>query len=214
MFPIQQICITIALFSLSCAGDVEEEKYGVKFASECEVCKVVATEFQARLAESGNTHGVIETGYSHTKEKKKTKYVKSELRLIETMDGICDRILEYNIHKERKDSTRFAKGQSETFSTLEGLVAKGVKVDIGIPHELWNKPSAEVTQLKTQCETMLERHEEDIEEWYFHLQEEFSFQEYVCRKKALKKGDTKCLVEKVKKKKKKSKGETGKKDEL
>ena len=87
--------------------------------------------------------------------------MKSELRLIETLDGICDRILQYNIHKvsqnyllclniniitqfsenvkmglflilffnqERKDSTRFAKGQSETFSTLEGLVAKGVKV--------------------------------------------------------------------------------------
>ena len=32
-------------------------------------------------------------------EKKKTKYVKSELRLIETLDGICDRILAYNIHK-------------------------------------------------------------------------------------------------------------------
>ena len=31
-------------------------------------------------------------------------------------------------NQERKDSTRFAKGQSETFSTLEGLVAKGVKV--------------------------------------------------------------------------------------
>ena len=127
-------------------------RYGVKYASDCEVCKVLATEFEARMSETGRTHDVVETGYSHTKEKKKTKYVTSELRLIETMDGICDRILEYNIHKERKDSTRFAKGQSETFSTLEGLVAKGVKVDIGIPHELWNKPSAEVTQLKTQCE--------------------------------------------------------------
>merc|ERR1711915_110282 len=112
-------------------------KYGVKYASDCEVCKVVATEFQARLSETGKSHAVVETGYSHTKEKKETK-----------------------------DSTRFAKGQSETFSTLEGLVAKGVKVDIGIPHELWNKPSAEVTQLKTQCETLIERHEEDIEEWY------------------------------------------------
>jgi hypothetical protein len=35
----------------------------------------------------------------HFREKKKTKYVKSELRLIETLDGICDRILQYNIHK-------------------------------------------------------------------------------------------------------------------
>jgi len=213
MEAIKYIILMISLLSLSSADDFEEEKYGVKFASSCEVCKVVATEFTARLGESGSTHGVIETGYSHTKEKKKTKYIKSELRLIETMDGICNRILEYNIHKERKDSTRFAKGQSETFSTLEGLVAKGVKVDIGIPKELWNKPSAEVTQLKTQCETLLERHEDDIEEWYFELQEKYSFEEYVCRKKALKKGDTKCLTEKAKKKKK-AKGESGKKEEL
>ena len=191
---------------------------------------------KAKLSESEKSHAVLETGYSHTKEKKKTKYVTSELRLIETMDGICDRILEYNIHKERKDSTRFAKGQSETFSTLEGLVAKGVKVDIGIPHELWNKPSAEVTQLKTQCEvssthisshfcyltilfffqTMIEKHEEDIEDWYFNLQGQYTFTEYVCAKKALG-GDGSCLSEKVKKKKKskgKKKGETGSKDEL
>merc|ERR1719330_2234493 len=196
---------------LSGSGEVEtfeEDKYGVKYASDCEVCKVVATEFEAKMKESEKRHDVVETGYCHTKEKKKTKYVTSELRLIETMDGICDRILQYNIHKERKDSTRFAKGQSETFSTLEGLVA------IGIPHELWDKPSAEVTQLKTQCETLLEKHEEDIEDWYFELQEKFSFEDYVCRKKALKKGDTKCLTEKVKKKNKKLKGETGDKDEL
>lgn len=197
----------------------EEEKYGVKYASDCEVCKVLATEFEAKLSESAKSHDVIETGYSHTKEKKKTKYVTSELRLIETMDGICDRILEYNIHKERKDSTRFAKGQSETFATLEGLVAKGVKVDIGIPHELWDKPSAEVTQLKTQCETMIERHEEDIEDWYYNLQDKYSFTEYVCGKKALR-GNDNCLMEKVKVKKKdkgkksKSKGETGSKDEF
>ena len=140
----------------SSRGDnFEEEAYGVKFASDCEVCKVLSVEFESRLLESAKKHEVIETGYSHTKEKKRTKYVKSELRLIETLDGICERILEYNIHKERQDASRFAKGQSETFRTLEGLVAKGVKVDIGIPHELWNKPSAEVTQLKTQCEQLL-----------------------------------------------------------
>ena len=212
-----RMIIMLVLIHHSLGDDFEEAAYGVKYASDCEVCKVVATEFQARLSESATTHGVIETGYSHTKAKKKTKYVKSELRLIETMDGICDRILKYNIHKERKDSTRFAKGQSETFSTLEGLVAKGVKVDIGIPHELWDKPSAEVTQLKTQCETMLEKHEEDIEEWYFEMQDKYSFEEYICRKKALKKGDTNCLTEKLqklKKKPKKAKGETGDKDEL
>lgn len=45
-----------------------------------------------------------------------------ELRLLETMENVCERILEYNIHKERSDSTRFAKGMSQTFTTLHGLV--------------------------------------------------------------------------------------------
>ena len=54
------------------------------------------------------------------------------------------------ILKERTDHTRFARGTSQTFQALEGLVDKGVKVDIGIPKELWHKPSAEVSHLKTQ----------------------------------------------------------------
>lgn len=45
-----------------------------------------------------------------------------ELRLVESLEGLCERILKYNIHKERSDSTRFAKGMSQTFQTLHGLV--------------------------------------------------------------------------------------------
>jgi hypothetical protein len=36
-----------------------------------------------------------------------------------------------------------------------------------MPKELWHKPSAEITHLKTQCESLIESHEEDIEDWYF-----------------------------------------------
>jgi len=86
------------------------------------------------------------------------QFFSSELRLVESLDGICDALLNYNVHKERKDSTRFAKGMSTTFKTLHGLVEKGVKVDLGIPYELWDKPSAEVTQMKTQVNTILLRH--------------------------------------------------------
>jgi protein canopy 3/4 len=49
------------------------------------------------------------------KPKKKKEYKKSETRLIESTDDVCEQVLRYNIHKERKDSTRFAKGMSETF---------------------------------------------------------------------------------------------------
>ena len=68
---------------------------------------------------------MLETGYSFDKEKKKTEYKKSELRFIETMENVCDRLLAYNVHKERKDSTRFARGISQTFQTLNNLVNKG-----------------------------------------------------------------------------------------
>jgi hypothetical protein len=46
------------------------------------------------------------------REKKKTKYVKSELRLIETLDGICDRILQYNIHKVKAHQTPDTRHQT------------------------------------------------------------------------------------------------------
>ena len=36
----------------------EEEKYGVKFASECEVCKIFTQEFEAKLKESSKKHEV------------------------------------------------------------------------------------------------------------------------------------------------------------
>lgn len=45
------------------------------------------------------------------KPKKRKEYRKSEVRFIESLENVCERILEYNIHKERKDSTRFAKGK-------------------------------------------------------------------------------------------------------
>ena len=54
------------------------------------------------------------------------------------------------MHAERKGSLRYAKGQSQTMATLKGLVQKGVKVDLGIPLELWDEPSVEVTFLKKQ----------------------------------------------------------------
>ena len=52
------------------------------------------------------------------------------------MENICNKMLEYNMHKERVGSLRFEKGKSETMKTLEGLKERGVKVDLGIPDEV------------------------------------------------------------------------------
>ncbi|XP_050593475.1 protein canopy homolog 3-like [Bombus affinis] len=132
-----------------------------------------------------------------------------ELRLVESMKNLCERMLEYNIHKEREDSTRFAKGMSQTFKTLHGLVHKGVKVDLGIPYELWDKPSVEITTLKSQCEDLIENHESDIEDWYHNYQGKVSLTRYLCSERVLKNDNDSCLKEKgdtsgeVKNKKKK-----------
>lgn len=39
-----------------------EENEGVKYADRCEACKILATELQARLSETGRSHDVIELG--------------------------------------------------------------------------------------------------------------------------------------------------------
>lgn len=129
------------------------------------------------------------------KPKKRTQYKRSELRLVESQENVCDRVLTYSLHKERKDSTRFAKGMPQTFQTLHGLVNKGVKVDLGIPMELWDNPPVEVTQMKSQCESLLESNEHHIEDWYFKHQDTVPLIRYLCEERALKGTNTKCLYE-------------------
>ncbi|XP_003739260.1 protein canopy 4 [Galendromus occidentalis] len=183
--------------------DFVEKQYGVRYADTCEVCKYLVTELDAELQLTGKSHDVIETGYhidTPSEKRKKKKYARSELRLIETLESVCKRLLEYRIHKERTDSTRFARGTSQTFQVLNNLVAKGVKVDLGIPKDLWDEAPAEVTNLKTQCENMLESHESDIEEWYFDESEnKASLMQYLCQERVLKNDstETKCLSEKL-----------------
>ncbi|CAO1414749.1 unnamed protein product [Diamesa serratosioi] len=220
IFKILPIFVLILCVYSDEVKQTPEEKAGVKYANDCEACKILAIELQARLEETGKTHEVLEMGYSLDKPKKTQEYVKSQLRLIESTENVCDRVLEYNMHKERKDSTRFAKGMSQTFTELHGLVNRGVKVELGIPEELWDKPSEEVTQLKKRCESLLERHENDIEDWYFREQSTGPLIDYLCRDRVLSQKDSACLyevfvpkekdnktktAEKPKKKKKKSK---------
>ncbi|XP_040839328.1 protein canopy homolog 3 isoform X1 [Ochotona curzoniae] len=117
-----------------------------------------------------------------------------DLRLIEVTETICKRLLDYSLHKERSGSNRFAKGMSETFETLHNLVHKGVKVVMDIPYELWNETSAEVADLKKQCDVLVEEFEEVIEDWYRNHQEE-DLTEFLCANHVLKGKDTSCLAE-------------------
>ena len=57
------------------------------------------------------------------------------------------------------------------------------------------------------CETLLEEHEQDIENWYFKHQDQ-PLQKYLCIDRALKRGDAGCLSDAIEDK------SENKKDEL
>uniref|UniRef100_A0A3Q1BQP9 Protein canopy homolog 3 n=1 Tax=Amphiprion ocellaris TaxID=80972 RepID=A0A3Q1BQP9_AMPOC len=133
-------------------GAAKDEEDWVHLPNKCEVCKFVSIEMKSAFEETGKTKEVIDRNYRFIDGKgaPPIKYHKSDLRFIEVVENVCQRLLEYNLHKERTGSNRFAKGMSETFSTLHGLVNKGVNVVMDIPFELWNETSAEVADLKKQ----------------------------------------------------------------
>lgn len=75
-----------------------------------------------------------------------------------------------------------------------------------------DNPSVEVTNMKSQCESLLEQHENVIETWYFNHQESVPLIKYFCEDRALKGKDTKCLYESFDETKE-TKGETDNQDE-
>ncbi|XP_067828280.1 protein canopy 4 [Heptranchias perlo] len=187
-----------------------EEDDDERLPTKCEVCKFLTVELQTALDKSKRSKEVLELGevLDSGKRKRKIKYNTSETRLADAMDNICERILQYSVHAERPGSLRYAKGTSETMMTLKNLVNKGVKVELGIPFEMWDEPSAEVTDLKKQCENMLERYEEVVEDWYFHHQD-LHLERFLCAGHVLRKNDQDCLTEVWKGKK----GDLGKNEE-
>ncbi|XP_030194397.1 protein canopy homolog 3 [Gadus morhua] len=198
----------LAAVFLNCAVQGAKKKDGgddewVHLPNKCEVCKFVSIEMKSAFEETGKTKEVIDTNYRFmdTKNTAPIKYVKSDLRFIEVVENVCQRLMEYSLHKERQGSNRFAKGMSETFSTLHGLVNKGVQVVMDIPYELWNETSAEVADLKKQCDVMVERYEDVIEDWYKGTQEE-DLTTYLCEKHVLQEQDRACLAEEWKPEKK------------
>ncbi|XP_059831200.1 protein canopy 4 [Hypanus sabinus] len=186
--------ILLVLVPVMGAGAAAEDDE--RLPTKCEVCKFLTVELQSALDKTRRSKEVLELGevLDNGKRKRKIKYNTSETRLAEAMDNICERILQYNVHAERPGSLRYAKGTSETMMTLKNLVNKGVKVELGIPFEMWDEPSAEVTDMKKQCENMLERYEDVVEDWYFHHQD-LELEKFLCVTHVLTSDDRDCLSE-------------------
>ncbi|KAL5107358.1 Protein canopy 4 [Taenia crassiceps] len=120
-----------------------------------------------------------------------------ELRLTEIMQDpdLCSSMLQYRLHNERQDSTRFQKSRPQTFETLRQLVDRGVDVKLDIPQALWDSPSVEISMLKEKCEQLVVEHEDLIEEWFFDHHDETAIVDFLCRQHLLKNMPFDCLDE-------------------
>lgn len=52
--------VFLVILTVAFAGPEEDE--GVRYADRCEACKILATELQDRLSETGKSHDVLEMG--------------------------------------------------------------------------------------------------------------------------------------------------------
>lgn len=59
---------------------------------------------------------------------------------------------------EQLEALCVLQGASQTMTTLKNLVHKGVKVDLGMPYELWDEPSVEVSDMKKQVSVRVRVH--------------------------------------------------------
>jgi len=180
--------------------DVDEtDKHGVREPTPCEVCRILAFELNEQLLKTDKKETIL-IGHGldgdSGKRVRKIDFQKSETRLVGVLEKVCSDIEKYQIHAEHKRGVmRYRKHISETMSTLEALRMKGVKVELGIPEDLWNSTSAETSKLKRQCDKLLEEAEDIIEEWYFG-DEKPDILDYLCRKRLLKDDTDKgCLDE-------------------
>uniref|UniRef100_A0A3Q3FKH4 Canopy FGF signaling regulator 4 n=1 Tax=Kryptolebias marmoratus TaxID=37003 RepID=A0A3Q3FKH4_KRYMA len=183
--------VLLCVCSRFAAADEDE-----RLPNKCEVCKFLTVELQEALEKTGRSKEVLEVGevLDSGRRRRKIKYNTSETRLTEALDDICERFLQYSVHAERPGSLRYSKGSSQTMTTLKNLVNKGVKVDLGMPYELWDEPTVEVADMKKQCETMLEQYEEVVEDWYFHHQDQ-RLEDFLCEDHVLEASERDCLKE-------------------
>merc|ERR550539_1197687 len=168
-----------------------------RLPTRCETCKYLAEEISTSLKEH-TSFDVINTNYrldDMNNKQKPTKYMDSEVRYVEVIESGCEGILKYNVHAERSGSLRYSRGESQTMGTLKGLRDRGVKVELGIPEDKWDEPSAEITNLKRYCDAMVEEHEESIEEWYkTGMRSGVTLNSFLCQR-VLKEDEKSCLTE-------------------
>ncbi|OQV20383.1 hypothetical protein BV898_05670 [Hypsibius exemplaris] len=117
-----------------------------------------------------------------TRDTRKIDYSRSELRLIEVLDSVCDKVADYHVHS-KEGMQRYAK--QERIAVL-----KWISECLG---ELVEKqPNKEIMALKRRCEALAEEYEDDLSRMVLSTTRA-TIAGYFCRKNILKGEDQSCL---------------------
>ncbi|CAI2355912.1 unnamed protein product [Caenorhabditis sp. 36 PRJEB53466] len=140
--------------------------------TKCETCALVAMEFNHQAS---RIH----------------KRVSSEFA--ELIENFCFGFNKFYVHKEKTGLARFSNEPSKTMTTLRQMRNKGVKVELGMPEELWDQPSAEIVVLRQGCELIVENFEDLMESWFLERKSLNDLMISVCKMGALRYENTDCL---------------------
>ncbi|KJH44168.1 hypothetical protein DICVIV_09801 [Dictyocaulus viviparus] len=164
--------VFLSFLLFSCFLLLRTASNNIDYPSKCESCAIFARDLNL-LANRITT--------------------RSETSFIELMEKFCISMLNYKVHKNRSGLSRFSAKETETMEALKSLRSSGVKVDLGMPYEMWNAPAAEATVLKQDCELILALNEDLLEDWFLSGSKD-PLEVLLCKERFLRSGEDNCLI--------------------
>uniref|UniRef100_A0A914GYB0 DNA ligase n=1 Tax=Globodera rostochiensis TaxID=31243 RepID=A0A914GYB0_GLORO len=104
----------------------------------------------------------------------------AEAWLIDELEQLCVRMLDFRLHKDRRGLARFAKERTGTVNAIKKLKERGVQVKLDVDDALLDRPSVESGRLKEHCEWMIEEFEQDIDQWFIHHRHKTPLEAFLC----------------------------------
>ncbi|KAK2570471.1 Protein canopy 4 [Acropora cervicornis] len=123
---------------------------------------------------------------------KNIHYERSELRLMDVLDSLCQRMKLYQA-RAGPDFPYIKGAKSQLREVMDDLTQRSkVKLNYELPDEVVEDYTYEMGRLKFKCIHLLEQHEEDLTQWYFSDQNE-NLMSWLCVERVLDENERDCL---------------------
>ncbi|XP_068716077.1 protein canopy 4-like [Montipora foliosa] len=162
--------------------------------TKCQVCRLLVTEFLEQMRKTNHIED-IPRGYTLEDledREKNIHYEKSELRLMDVLDNLCQKMKLYQARAGPEFP--YIKGaKSQLREVMDDLAQRSkVKLNYELPDEVVEDYTYEMGRLKFKCIHLLEAHEEDLTQWYFSDQKE-NLMNWLCVERVLDINEQDCL---------------------